>query len=76
MCWCISPMTNLCDMNNQQSYDAALAQLHEILAQLEGGTPLPMEQYVALARKAKSLIEECRAYLVGVEQEIESLVNS
>lgn len=73
MCWFTSLMIKFADMKDQQGYDAAIKQLQDILSQLEGGTPLPMEQYVALAREAKVLIEACRAYLVGIEKEIESL---
>lgn len=57
----------------QQSYDDAMRQLQDILSQLEGGGPLPMEQYVELARKSKLLIEQCREYLTTIEEEIHSI---
>lgn len=61
-------------MDNQQGYDEAVKQLNAILEQMESATtPLSMDQYVVLARKAKALIEECKSYLTGVEKDIQSI---
>ena len=61
-------------MQIQQGYDEAVKQLKTILQQMEGPQPLSMEQYVQLAHQAKALIDDCRTYLTGVEQEINSIV--
>jgi len=55
-------------------FDEALAQLEDIIRQLEAGN-LPLEESIELYKKGMSLSTECHKKLQKIEEEVVKLVD-
>lgn len=54
------------------SYEAALAELEQLLGQLESGS-LPLDQLLAGYQRGAQLLQQCRSQLETVETQIKVL---
>lgn len=61
------------DLNTELSYEQALAELENIVAQLEGGT-LALDETVALYQEGRRLAAHCQQLLDGVDLKVRQLV--
>ena len=55
-----------------KSFEAALAELEEIVATMEGGQ-LPLQESLAAYKRGAELIQFCQAALKDAQQEVEIL---
>ncbi len=58
--------------NTPFSYEDAIAELRQIVQQLQQGQ-VNMDQLAQQARRAAELIQQCQAYLRRVEDEVDAL---
>ncbi|HNT74921.1 MAG TPA: exodeoxyribonuclease VII small subunit [Anaerolineae bacterium] len=63
------------DFTTELSYEQALAELEDIVAQLEGGT-LALDETVALYQRGRNLAAHCQRLLDGVDLKVRQLVAS
>lgn len=56
------------------SYDEALKRINAILAELEAGEAISMDEYKAKAKEAKQLIDFCQNQLTTLEGEFNEIV--
>lgn len=56
------------------TYDDAVRRLEEIVASLEEGQALSMEEFRHSAEEAKSLLDFCQAQLTSLETDLDTLL--
>ena len=67
-----SPITPDTDQNVASSYEAALEELEQLVAQLDAGQ-LPLDQLLSRYQRGAALLAFCRAKLDAVENQIQVL---
>lgn len=61
-------------MNQKITYEEALKEIERIVASVERGD-LPINQLSANIKRAQQLLSSCKAQLLQVENEVNSLLN-
>jgi len=56
------------------SYDEALQRINTLLAELETGEAIPMDEYKTKAKEVKQLLDFCRSKLTSLEEEMKDIV--
>ena len=59
---------------NELKFEAALAELEQIVRNMEGGR-LPLEESIAAYRRGSELLKHCQQQLADAEQKIQVLEN-
>lgn len=62
-------------MNQEITYENALKEIEQIVALVERGE-LPINQLSANIKRAQQLLTTCKAQLIQVENEVNSLLNN
>ena len=62
-------------MQEQITYEAALAELEQIVAAVERGE-LPIDQLTAQLKRAQALLAHCKAQLTQVEADVNALLDN
>jgi exodeoxyribonuclease VII small subunit len=58
--------------DSPQTFEAALAELEEIVARMEGGQ-LPLKESIAAYKRGAELLTQCQATLSDAQQQVEVL---
>ena len=61
--------------NNKLSYDEAIAELDNILAELENNSDINMEEIAQKVKRASELLEICKKQLRVLDENLEKLLS-
>ncbi|MBP7152101.1 exodeoxyribonuclease VII small subunit [Porphyromonadaceae sp. NP-X] len=61
--------------NNKLSYDEAIAELDNILAELENNSDINMEEIAQKVKRASELLEICKKQLHVLDENLEKLLS-
>jgi len=62
-------------INNKLSYDEAIAELDNILAELENNSDINMEEIAQKVKRASELLEICKKQLHVLDENLEKLLS-
>lgn len=57
---------------DEKKYDDSIKELELIIGKMQGGA-MSMTEYIEQARRAKQLLEECKAHLNAIDEDISGI---